>query len=171
MFSIPVAYFLMMVLVAASNYLVQFPINDWLTWGALPYPMTFLVTELTNRFYGPKQARKVVYVGFALAVLLSMSLATPRIALASGLAFFCSQLLDIYVFTKIRQSAWWIAPLCASGLASLVDTVIFWNVAFYGENLPYLTWACGDLTFKCLMDIALLSPFRFIIRSKVNLAN
>lgn len=165
-FPIPLAYFAMMVLVALSNYLVQFPISDWLTWGAIPYPITFLVTELTNRFYGPKKARKVVYVGFALAVFLSVWLATPRIAMASGLAFLCSQLLDIYVFTRIRQTVWWYAPLFASGLASIVDTAIFWNVAFYGENLPYFTWALGDLTVKFVMDLSLLSPFRLFIRSK-----
>ena len=63
----------MIVLIVASNILVQQPINDWLTWGALTYPMTFLVTDLINRGDGPKAARKVVYVGFAAAAVVSIS--------------------------------------------------------------------------------------------------
>ena len=81
----------MTVIVAASNYLVQFPVNDWVTWGAFTYPVAFLVTDLTNRAYGPARARQVVYVGFALAVILSIVLATPQIALASGAAFLAAR--------------------------------------------------------------------------------
>ncbi|HEY4832514.1 MAG TPA: VUT family protein, partial [Waddliaceae bacterium] len=88
------AFLAMIAIVSASNYFVQFPINNWLTWGALIYPISFFVTEVTNRFYGPKIARGVVYAGFACAVVLLIWLATPRIAFASGTAFLLSQLLD-----------------------------------------------------------------------------
>ena len=54
----------MTVVVTASNILVEIPINDWLTWGALSYPFAFLVTDLTNRALGPAKARIVVYIGF-----------------------------------------------------------------------------------------------------------
>lgn len=93
----------MMIVVATSNYLVQFPINDWLTFGAFTYPISFVITELTNRLHGPKIARQVVYVGFILAVALSIWTSTPRIAAASGFAFLISQLLDIAIFTKLRN--------------------------------------------------------------------
>ena len=92
----------MTVIVVASNWLVQFPINDLLTWGAITYPFSFLVTDLTTRLQGPERARRVVWAGFALAVLLSIWLATPRIALASGTAFLAGQLLDIQVFQRLR---------------------------------------------------------------------
>src|ERR1044072_8316717 len=59
------------VIVAASNWLVQFPINDWLPWGAFTYPFSFLVTDLTNRRFGPAAARRVIYAGFAVGVVLS----------------------------------------------------------------------------------------------------
>ena len=165
LYSLGVPLFAMTLLVAASNLLVLFPINDWLTWGAFPYPATFLVTELTNRFHGPAQARWVVYVGFALAVVLSVWMATPKIALASGAAFLLAQLLDISVFNRLRQAPWWCAPLFASVLASLFDAAIFWNIAFWGEDVPLLTWAVGDTTVKLLMDVALLTPFRLAIRT------
>lgn len=157
-------YLAMMVIVASSNYLVQFPINDWLTWGAFTYPLSFFVTEITNYLRGTKQARYVVYVGFLLGVLLSARLSTPRIASASGLAFLVSQLLDISVFNSLRRSSWWVAPLLASLIASLIDTVIFWTTAFAGEPVPLLTWATGDFLVKVALDIGLLLPFRLVCK-------
>ena len=97
----------MTLIVAASNLLVQYPINDWLTWGAFTYPVSFLVNDLTNRHLGPGRARRVVYAGFAVGVLLSVMLSTPRIAAASGLAFLSAQLLDVSIFNRLRQGAWW----------------------------------------------------------------
>ncbi len=154
----------MIFIVTASNYLVRFPINDWLTWGALPYPASFLITELTNRFFGPRSARRVVYAGFTVAVALSMWLATPKIAAASGIAFLFSQLLDISMFNRFRRADWWAAPLAASFLASLIDTVLFWGLAFYGEAAPFFTWALGDFGVKLIIDLAMLFPFRLLIR-------
>ena len=108
----------MTVIVTLSNFAVQFPINDWLTWGALTYPISFLVTDLTNRALGAGAARRVVYAGFAVAVVLSIAVAGPRIAVASGLAFLCAQLLDITIFDRLRRAAWWQAPFVSSTLAS-----------------------------------------------------
>ncbi|MGI9418484.1 MAG: VUT family protein, partial [Geminicoccaceae bacterium] len=104
----------MVLVVTVSNIAVQYPINDWLTYGALTYPIAFLVTDLTNRGLGNAAARKVVFVGFAVAVGLSIWLATPRIALASGAAFLMAQLLDIVVFDRLRRASWWRAPLISS---------------------------------------------------------
>jgi uncharacterized PurR-regulated membrane protein YhhQ (DUF165 family) len=165
------AFLAMIAVVALSNYLVQFPINDWLTWGAFPYPVSFLITELTNRFYGPKAARQVVYVGFIVAAILSIAIATPKIALASLTAFFVSQMLDIAIFNKLRQATWWQAPLLASTIASTVDATIFWSIAFFGEPMPILTWAIGDTIIKLLLDVFLLTPFRLMIRQKTAVCN
>lgn len=164
MLSLKALFLAMSGIVIASNYLVLFPINDWLTWAAFTYPISFLVTELTNRVHGQEKARKVVYVGFAFAVVMSFLLASPKIAFASGLAFLCSQILDISVFNKFRRSTWWYAPLFASLSASVVDAAIFWNLAFWGEDVPLLTWALGDTSVKLLMDVALLTPFRLTMR-------
>jgi len=64
----------MTLVVVASNILVQYPfepfgLGDYLTWGAFTYPVAFLVTDLTNRRYGPRVARQLVIVGFVLAVV------------------------------------------------------------------------------------------------------
>jgi queuosine precursor transporter len=164
LFSIKSAYLSMMFIVAASNYLVQLPINEWLTYAAFSYPLSYLVTELANALFGPKKARKVVYIGFSLGVLLSSLLSSLQIAAASGTAFLISQLLDIFVFNRFRKVVWWYAPFFASLTASLIDTVLFWGIAFWGADLPILTRATGDFLIKLSMDILMLFPFRLAIR-------
>ncbi|MFE0756378.1 queuosine precursor transporter [Inquilinus sp. NPDC058860] len=153
----------MIAVVVASNYLVQFPINDWLTWGAFTYPVTFLVTDLTNRFFGPRRARQVAYAGFALAVLLSLWLADWRIAVASGTAFLVGQLLDIHIFDRLRRAAWWRAPFIGSAVGSVVDTAIFFTIAFAGTGLPILTLMAGDLSVKLACALLFLAPFRALM--------
>ncbi|MCL2309817.1 MAG: VUT family protein [Proteobacteria bacterium] len=153
----------MAAVVVSSNWLVQFPINDWLTYGAFTYPLAFLVSELTNRRAGPQAARQVAWLGFALAICVSAQLAPVRIAAASGLAFLCAQLLDISVFHRLRRQSWWRAPLIASVLASILDTAIFFSCAFAGTDMPWLTLAAGDLAFKLTMAIFLLMPFRLLL--------
>jgi uncharacterized PurR-regulated membrane protein YhhQ (DUF165 family) len=153
----------MAVVVTVSNIAVQYPINDWLTWGALTYPIAFLVTDLTNRRLGAGAARNVVYVGFAFAVALSIGFATPRIALASGTAFLVAQLLDISIFDRLRQASWWRAPLVSSTIASVLDTALFFSLAFAATGLPWITWAVGDLAVKIAVALVLLIPFRLLM--------
>jgi queuosine precursor transporter len=185
----------MVVVVAASNFLVQYPVQlqlgpvnlaDLLTWGAFSYPVAFLVTDLTNRHLGPGRARLVVVCGFAVAVVLSVWLASPRIAIASGTAFLLAQFLDISVFDRLRRSAWWHAPLFSSLISSALDTAIFFSLAFatqfafldtnFGRAdgslafpAPFLgvgpeveLWvslAAGDFLVKLLLAAILLAPY------------
>ena len=131
----------MAAVVLSSNILVQHLLGDWLTWGALTYPLAFLVTDLTNRALGPAAARRVVAAGFVAGVIASLvasrfvnefgdPLVTLRIALGSGLAFLTAQLLDVAIFDRLRAGAWWRAPLLSSLVGSAVDTAIFFSVAF-----------------------------------------
>ena len=149
----------MAAVVTSSNILVGYPINDWLTWGAFSFPVAFLVTDLVNRHFGPERARKVAYAGFALAVLLSFWLATPRIALASGAAFLIGQLADIAIFDRLRQLKWWKAPLASSSIASAADTAVFFSIAFAGTGLPWITWGIGDYAVKLFVAVSMLIPF------------
>jgi uncharacterized PurR-regulated membrane protein YhhQ (DUF165 family) len=179
----------MAIVVAASNVLVQYPVpwlglGEILTFGAFTYPFAFLVTDLTNRSFGPSSARLVVTVGFAVAVLLSVMLATPRIAIASGSAFLLAQLLDVSVFDALRRQAWWQAPLISSVLGSLLDTAVFFGLAFaapfafldtgfgfedgslafpatvFGAEMPlWVSLALGDLAVKLIMALAMLAPY------------
>ena len=167
----------MTLVVVASNVLVQYPftpfdLGDYLTWGAFTYPVAFLVTDLTNRRYGPRVARQLVIAGFAVAVVLSIWLATPRIALASGTAFLVGQLLDITVFNRLRRQAWWRAPFVGSVIGSALDTTLFFSLAFAGDpdmagpvNLfgtDVLLWqslAVFDFSVKMLIALMALLPY------------
>lgn len=153
----------MVMIVVSANILVQYPINNWLTWGAITYPVSFMITDLTNRRFGSRMARKVVWVGFACAVVLSAILATPRIALASGSAFLLAQLLDVQLFDRLRHGPWWQPPLISSSIGSLLDTAWFFAIAFYATGLPWVTWAIGDYIVKLVLALILLGPYRLLI--------
>ena len=90
-------------------------------------------------------------------------LAPARIALASGAAFLLSQWLDIAVFDRLRHGTWWRAPLVATLFAAVLDTAVFWTIAFAGTGGPWITWALGDLGVKLALGVALLLPFRLLI--------
>jgi len=167
----------MTIVVVASNILVQYPfepfgLGDYLTWGAFTYPVAFLVTDLTNRRYGAGMARKLVAVGFVIAVALSIGLATPRIAFASGTAFLVGQWLDITVFNRLRRQTWWRAPLMGSVIGSFLDTALFFSLAFAGDpdmsgpvdllctTLPlWQSLAIFDFSVKMLVALIALLPY------------
>ena len=163
------------VVVLSSNYLVQFPVNYYglseiLTYGAFSYPVTFLITDLANRAYGKTVARKVVYIGFILGILLTLFVSTNfsdiisiRIAIGSGIAFFVSQNLDVQVFDSLRKKSWFIAPLTSSSIGSITDTFLFFSIAFYATDVPWLTLAFGDLAVKLLITLIMLIPFRLLL--------
>lgn len=153
----------MAAVIVLSNVAVQFPIGDWLTWGAFSYPLVFLVSDLTNRAVGPQAARRVAWVGFAVAVAMSAALAPWRIAVASGSAFIVSQLMDVAVFNRWRRQAWWKAPLIGSLVASVVDTSVFFFLAFAGSDMNWLQLAAGDLAVKALMAALLLAPYKALL--------
>jgi uncharacterized PurR-regulated membrane protein YhhQ (DUF165 family) len=158
--------------ILAANILVQYPINasvgtidlaQWLTYGAISYPIAFLVTDATNRLFGAGAARRVVYVGFAVGVVLSLIFAPTRIAIASGTAFLVAQLLDVYVFDRLRQLTWWKAPLISSLLGSAVDTALFFSIAFAATPVPWVSLGLGDFLVKLAMATLLLPAFRAVV--------
>ena len=166
---------LMGIVVVLSNYLVQFPVqylglNEILTYGAFSYPITFLITDLANRAYGILAARKVVYFGFIVGIILTLFISTNfsdlisiRIALGSGIAFFVAQNLDVQIFDKLRKKSWFIAPLISSTIGSIVDTFLFFSIAFYATGIPWLTLALGDLIVKLFITLIMLIPFRLLL--------
>ena len=180
----------MVAVILISNILVQYPVmflglENLLTWAAFTYPVAFFITDITNRTYGEVAARRIVYWGFLTAVILSFYFATPRIAIASGSAFLVSQLIDIQIFTKLSKFQWWKAPLASSTLGSIIDTILFFTIAFsvtfsmmgYEDSFAteniiilsgllesprWLMWAFGDFAVKLFVAMMLLIPFRVI---------
>ena len=166
-------------IVAISNFLVQFPVNylgleNILTYAAFTYPITFLITDLANRKYGKIIARRVVYFGFFIGIILTLYFSTNfedlisiRIAIGSGTAFLVAQLLDVRVFDLLRKKIWFIAPLSSSLLGSLIDTFIFFSISFYNTDVPWITLAMGDFIVKVLISLIMLIPFRLLLNKTI----
>ena len=166
---------MMGVVVLASNYLVQFPVNHYglneiLTYGAFSYPIAFLITDLANRSFGKIIAKKIVYLGFTIGILFTLIFSTNfgdlisiRIAVGSGIAFITAQLLDVQIFDQLRKKKWFIAPLTSSLIGSVVDTFIFFSIAFYGTGVPWVTLSLGDLAVKFIVALVMLIPFRILL--------
>jgi len=188
----------MAAIVVASNILVQFLLGDWLTWGAFTYPFAFLVTDLMNRIYGAASARKVVFAGFVVGIICSFigtqimgefgPLVTLRIAIGSGTAFLVAQLVDVFIFDKLRAGTWWRAPLASTLIGSSLDTALFFAIAFSAgltfiepandvswanEAVPLLgvgsvfpLWvslAVADWLVKLSLALIALIPFRVLV--------
>jgi len=169
--------FLMGVVVLSSNYLVQFPINYYglneiLTYGAFSYPIAFLITDLANRSYGKRVARKIVYFGFVLGIGFTVLFSTDfadfisiRIAIGSGVAFLTAQLLDVQIFDRLRKKEWFVAPLTSSIIGSTIDTFLFFSISFYGTGVPWVTLSLGDLIVKVIIALIMLVPFRLLLKT------
>lgn len=179
-------------IIAASNYLVQFPFTLTLptgyeihsTWGALSFPFIFLATDLTVRIFGQSLARKIIFWVMFPALLLSYTLSVVfenglwagwaklttlntfvlRIAIASFAAYALGQILDIFVFNRLRKlKSWWIAPTASTIVGNGLDTLLFFAIAFYASSDPFMAanWthiAFIDYLFKLLICTTFFLP-------------
>ncbi|MDO6462115.1 7-cyano-7-deazaguanine/7-aminomethyl-7-deazaguanine transporter [Granulosicoccaceae sp. 1_MG-2023] len=176
-----------LVIISASNYLVQFPVGILgfhTTWGAFTFPLIFLATDLTTRLFGAASARRIVLSSMLPALLASYLVSVlfsggqwqglaglnefngfvARIALASFVAYVTGQLLDVQVFARLRRiSAWWVAPTASTVFGSLLDTFVFFAIAFHQSSDAFMAanWveiATLDYLFKLIVSLVLLVP-------------
>ncbi|QIM62324.1 hypothetical protein A1D29_02840 [Pasteurellaceae bacterium Orientalotternb1] len=197
-------------IITISNYLVQIafeiniPFTDITiptTWGTFTFPFIFLATDLTVRVFGAALARKIIFVVMIPALIVSyivsvlffegtfqgfatlgeFNLFVFRIALASFVAYAVGQLMDIFVFNRLRQGkTWWLAPASSTTFGSLIDTFVFFAVAFYQSEDAFMAenwFAIGsvDYAFKLFVSLLLFVPLygvllNFIVK-KLNLAS
>ena len=150
-------------IIIASNYLVQLPIvlfGFTSTWGAFSFPFIFLATDLTVRLIGKSSARRVIaramvpalvasyivgvwfhlgtFNGFA--ALASFNSLVFRVAFASFAAYVLGQLLDIFVFDRVRRRSrhWWAAPSLSAIFGQALDTATFFTIAFAYSSNPFM---------------------------------
>tara|TARA_B100000029_G_C17052124_1_gene769905 strand:+ start:99 stop:641 length:543 start_codon:yes stop_codon:yes gene_type:complete len=173
----------MSLIVALSNYLVQFPVNyfglqKFLTYGAFSYPVAFLITDLSNRRYGKDIAKKIVYLGFIIGIILTFYFSTNysdlisiRIAIGSAIAFLFAQLIDVNIFDKLRNKIWYVAPLTSSLIGSSIDTFLFFSISFYGTGIDWVTLSFGDLFVKIFVAFLMLIPFRLLLTHVSDISN
>ena len=137
------------IIIAVSNYIVQFKFDVFghpLAAAAFTFPLVVVLTDLTVRLLGKQTGRAVVSLAFIPAIIVSILVVklggAPdsvafRIGLGSGMAYFISNLLDVYVFQYFREkySTWWIAPTLSAVASTFIDTYVFFFTAFYkGAN-------------------------------------
>ncbi|WOT05351.1 7-cyano-7-deazaguanine/7-aminomethyl-7-deazaguanine transporter [Shewanella youngdeokensis] len=175
------------VIVCASNYLVQLPFQIFelhTTWGAFSFPFVYLATDLTVRIFGQQAARKIIFLAMlpslvisyligvvfhqgsfqGAAALLEFNSFVFRIAFASFAAYLIGQLMDIFVFAKLRQTkSWWVAPSASTIIGNLVDTLVFFGLAFYASTDSFMAanWpeiATVDYGFKLIISLGLFLP-------------
>ena len=173
--------------IAASNYLVQIPfqiLGFHTTWGALSFPLIFVVTDLTVRVYGKELARRVILgvmfpalvISYVFSVLFQggafqgltqlgeFNLFVARIAFASFVAYFVGQLLDAHVFDRLKAlGPWWLAPSVSTVLGNAADTALFFSVAFHRSPDAFMAanWveiALVDYVFKLGFSILFFLP-------------
>ena len=183
-------------IVASSNYLVQFPITVFgfkATWGAFTFPFIFLATDLTVRLFGPRLGRKIILYAMLPALVVSylvtvgfrngmwlgfetffrFDLFVARIAIASFAAYVVGQILDVYVFNKLRQNKqWWHAPAASAVIGNLIDTFVFFIIAFYKTSDTYLAdnlfeIATVDYIFKMIINALFFLPLYKVILVQV----
>ncbi len=174
-------------IISASNYLVQLPFQLYdlhTTWGAFSFPFVYLATDLTVRIFGQENARKIIFKSMLPALIISYLIGVLfhqgsfqgsqslvefnsfvfRIAFASFAAYIIGQLMDIKVFAKLRKAkAWWVAPAASTIIGNLVDTLVFFSVAFYKSTDTFMAahWpeiASVDYGFKLIVSLCLFLP-------------
>ena len=171
-------------IIAISNYLVQFPINIFgldYTIGTFTFPIIVLATDLTVRLSNASNARKVIGFAFVPAFIISYIFADFRIAIASVLAYSIGQLLDVFVFSKVRgrvgddglnlSSFWYLAPVVSTFFAQLIDTYLFYGVAFYNSTDDFMreNWdliAFNDFILKLAVCYLAFLPIYVLILNR-----
>ena len=171
-------------IIAISNYLVQFPINIFgldYTIGTFTFPIIVLATDLTVRLSNATNARKVIGYAFIPAFIISYVFADFRIAIASVLAYSIGQLLDVFVFSKVRDrvgddgfnlsSYWFLAPAISTFFAQLIDTYLFYGVAFYNSADDFMreNWdliAFNDFILKLVVCYLAFLPIYVLILNR-----
>jgi uncharacterized integral membrane protein (TIGR00697 family) len=127
--------------------------------GVLFFPISYVFGDVLTEVYGYARARKVVWAGFgALAFASFMSFAilafppapgwphqaayetvfgaTPRIVLASLIAYFCGEFCNSYVLAKMKLRTGgrllWTRTIGSTIIGEAVDSAVFYPVAFLG---------------------------------------
>ena len=152
--------------------------------GVLFFPISYVFGDVLTEVYGYARARKVVWAGFgALAFASFMSWAvlafppaagwphqaayetvfggTPRIVLASLVAYFCGEFCNSYVLAKMKLRTsgrmLWSRTIGSTIVGEAVDSLVFYPLAFYGVWQPELVLRVmlTNYTLKVLWEVVM----------------
>ncbi|KTC86224.1 7-cyano-7-deazaguanine/7-aminomethyl-7-deazaguanine transporter [Legionella cincinnatiensis] len=174
-------------LITISNILVQYPFELFgfhTTWGAFTYPFIFILTDLTTRLSNARTARRIIFLSMIPGLLISYFIASSieilgslswnsffalhymplRVALGCFVAYVIGQFMDIFIFQRLRKSSsWWVAPALSTTIGNIIDTLLFFTIAFYHSTHPFLNqhWpeiAIVDVCFKITISLIAFVP-------------
>jgi uncharacterized integral membrane protein (TIGR00697 family) len=157
--------------------------------GTLLFPLAYIFGDILTEVYGYRKSRRVIWTGFGCAFLMSAVLMivgalkpsagwknqaayeailglTPRIVLASLVAYFAGEFSNSYVLAKMKiltRGRWlWMRTIGSTLVGEGLDTVLFILIAFWGV-LPgglLLAVFVSNYIFKCGVEI-LMTPVTY----------
>jgi hypothetical protein len=159
--------------------------------GIIPFPLTFVLTDLVNEFYGTHGARRLTFVGLGAAIfvwaVITLSLHLPtspdspipdsvfrgafgtsaRLYVASLIAYLIGQLLDISVFHLLRRITGhrllWLRSTGSTVLSQMLDSLAV-SVVFLVGTRPMgfiIGNAANNYVGKLVMAV-LLTPLIYL---------
>lgn len=159
--------------------------------GIIPFPITFILTDLLNEFYGKQGARFITWIGFGMSLLtyilltvgeqlpldtktqisksvfLTISTQYTGMFIASLTAYLIGQMLDIQVFHVFRSVTKhrfiWLRATGSTVISQLFDSLIVSFIAFWGKMQPsdILHLALDNYTWKFLIALG-ITPLLYL---------
>ena len=174
----------------ASAKIVQFGVLTF-DGGTLLFPLSYIFGDILTEVYGYARSRKVIWLGFAAAILMSVTFMavgslpsapewtaqaaydqilgfTPRIVLASLIAYFAGEFSNSFTLAKLKiktQGRYlWVRTIGSTLIGQVVDTLIFSLIAFSGviPGSLLITLIISNYVFKCGVEI-LFTPATYWI--------
>lgn len=157
--------------------------------GTILFPLSYIFGDILTEVYGYSRSRKVIWLGFASALLMSITFIvvgalppapdwtnqkayeqilglTPRIVVASLIAYFSGEFANSFTLAKLKiltRGRWlWTRTIGSTLIGQVIDTGLFILIAFTGvvPNALLLTLIVSNYLFKCGVEI-LFTPFTY----------
>lgn len=157
--------------------------------GTILFPMSYIFGDILTEVYGYARSRKVIWLGFISALLMSATFMivgalppapdwtaqaaydqilglTPRIVIASLIAYFAGEFSNSFILAKLKiltQGRWlWTRTISSTLVGQVIDTALFIAIAFTGilPNSLLLTLVVSNYLFKCGVEI-LFTPVTY----------
>jgi queuosine precursor transporter len=163
--------------------------------GAILFPLTYIVGDVLAEVYGLRQAKRAIWVGFALAALASLTFLAvgaappgpgyenqeaflavlgfvPRIVLASLAGYLVGQFLNAYVVVKIKERTkerhLWARLIGSTVVGEFADTMLFCFIAFVGVFPTWsglISYAIAGYFYKVIVEVIMLPVTYAVIRA------
>ncbi len=157
--------------------------------GTLLFPLSYIFGDILTEVYGYKKSRSVIWLGFFMALLMSVVFIvvgklppapdwgnqsaydtilglTPRIVLASLIAYFVGSFSNSFILAKMK--VWtkgkmlWVRTISSTLVGELIDSSLFILIAFWGilPNSLLITLIISNYLFKSGIEI-LFTPITY----------